>query len=637
MPNKEKLRYKFDQLMSLGTFAPLMLLIAFAIVSVSFLALLIYFSESNAWGFGESYYKTVLRLLDPGVVADDDPSHISTVFLFVATLLGLFLVSVLIALVNSGVMRKLTELRKGRSRVVEEGHTVVLGWSFQIFPILEELCIANANQKSPVIVVMADQDTSYMQDQINLHVEQKHGTKIVCRSGNPIDVHDLAIANLDNSKSIIITAPESDDPDSEVIKTILAITNNPNRLPKSQKKYHHLAEIRDPRNISIAHIAGQNEVDLVVFDYLVSRITAQTCRQPGLSVVFTELLDFSGDEIYFQDEPKLYGKSFAEAIFAYDTSTVIGIRKANGTKLITPPFDTIIREGDYIIAISEDDDTVKLSGLKNFGVDNSAILSKQFETKQAIENILVIGWNRRAQLIINELDKYLAKGSSIDVLSSSSDTEAEVKQYCSGLVAAETKVFFGDTANRTVLEKVTEKNYDHIIVLSQEERFGIQSSDAKTLSTLLHLRDISNKKNISFSIVSEMLDDRNRELAEITDTDDFIVSVKLDSLMLTQVSENRELKEILEMLFSAGGPTIYIKPVEDYVKSNMPVNFYTVIESARQKGEVAIGYKLGNPDKVIKSEHMLAHGIVVNPVKKHEVFFNLDDQIIVLGKDNARE
>ena len=41
--------------------------------------------------------------------------------------------------------------------------------------------------------------------------------------------------------------------------------------------------------------------------------------------------------------------------------------------------------------------------------------------------------------------------------------------------------------------------------------------------------------------VSEMLDVRNRELAEVTSADDFIVSDKLVSLMLSQVSENREL------------------------------------------------------------------------------------------------
>ena len=48
--------------------------------------------------------------------------------------------------------------------------------------------------------------------------------------------------------------------------------------------------------------------------------------------------------------------------------------------------------------------------------------------------------------------------------------------------------------------------------------------DAKTLVTLLHLRDMAQKDETPFSIVSEMLDLRNRELAEATQVDDFIVS-----------------------------------------------------------------------------------------------------------------
>lgn len=43
----------------------------------------------------------------------------------------------------------------------------------------------------------------------------------------------------------------------------------------------------------------------------------------------------------------------------------------------------------------------------------------------------------------------------------------------------------------------------------------MQEADAITLVTLLHLRDIAEKDETPFSIISEMLDLRNRELAEV--------------------------------------------------------------------------------------------------------------------------
>jgi len=618
--------------MSKGTLAPLLFLLIVSLVLVFLLSIVFSLISPNV-GLWDGFYTTVLRLLDPGVVADDDPSTLGIIPLFLSTILGLFVISVLIAIVNSGVMNRLAELRKGKSLVMEENHTVILGWSFQVFPIIEELCIANANQKKGTIVVLANEDKVKMQDAIKLHVGNPGVTKIVCRSGDPIDIHDLQIANIDKAKSIIITAPDTNDPDSQVIKTILAITNNPHRVPRENKKYHVVAEVRDPRNVSIAQIAGKDEVELVVFDDLISRITAQTCRQPGLSVVFTELLDFSGDEIYFQAERKLIGKTFIEAMFSYDTSTVIGIRKKNGKKLIKPAFDTMIEEGDKIIAISEDDDTVLLSGIKNFNIDTSSMILNTEFTEQQPELTLVIGWNRRGHLIVNELDKYVAGGSRIDILSYQSETDTDVQEHCSELQNASVNTYYGDTSNRAILDKLDIAKYDHIIVLSQEEKYGIQSSDAKTLSTLLHIRDIGGDGPHSYSIVSEMLDDRNRELAEITHTDDFIVSVKLDSLMLTQISENRELKDIFEALFSSGGPAIYIKPVEDYVQLDKAVNFYTVVESARQHNEIAIGYKLKSKERVSQDESMLAHGVVVNPIKSHEVFFSAGDKLIILGRD----
>ena len=46
------------------------------------------------------------------------------------------------------------------------------------------------------------------------------------------------------------------------------------------------------------------------------------------------------------------------------------------------------------------------------------------------------------------------------------------------------------------------------------------------------------RDNVRINVVSEMLDERNRKLAEVCQIDDFIVSDHLVSLMMTQVSEN---------------------------------------------------------------------------------------------------
>ena len=143
------------------------------------------------------------------------------------------------------------------------------------------------------------------------------------------------------------------------------------------------------------------------------------------------------------------------------------------------------------------------------------------------------------------------------------------------------------------------------------------------------LRDVAETHDHPFSIVSEMLDVRNRALAEVTKADDFIVSDKLVSLMLAQVSENKELNAVFADIFDPEGAEIYLKLASNYVKTGEPVNFYTLVEAARRKGEVAFGYKLrahaNDPEK--------AYGVVVNPDKSREVTFTEWDRIIVLAEE----
>ena len=137
----------------------------------------------------------------------------------------------------------------------------------------------------------------------------------------------------------------------------------------------------------------------------------------------------------------------------------------------------------------------------------------------------------------------------------------------------------------------------------------IQEADAKTLICLLHLRDIADKAGKNLNIVSEMLDNKNRTLAEVTKADDYIVSDRIISLMLSQLSEKKELKKVFDILFEAEGSEIYLKPVTDYVKTGDSMNFYTILESASIKNQVAIGYRI----HAFANDATRAYGVVINP------------------------
>jgi hypothetical protein len=371
-------------------------------------------------------------------------------------------------------------------------------------------------------------------------------------------------------------------------------------------------------------IGARDQVNAVLMGDLIARVTAQTSRQSGLSVVYTELMNFGGDEIYFKDEPALSGRTFGDALLAFEDSGLIGLRSVDGSIRLHPPLDTRIAPGDQVIAISADDDTLKVSGLSNYPIQEALIHANGKRPPVKPEKALILGWNRCAGTIVRELDNYVAKGSLVRVVADAAFKEDI--QACSQLENQELIFCAGDTTDRALLDDLEIADYDHVISLADTTR-PVQEADARTLVTLLHLRDIASRDETPFSIVSEMLDLRNRELAEVTKVDDFIVSDHLISLMMSQLSENAQLMAVFADMFDPEGAEIYLKPAGEYVELGQPVNFYTVVEAARRRGETAFGYRITALHD--NAEH--AYGVRTNPKKSESVTFSAEDKIIVLA------
>jgi ion channel POLLUX/CASTOR len=631
---RDRVRYRFDNIMARGPIALVGWLGLASALLVIVTSLIVRLATGGDLSLRDILWNVLFQALTPNPVAPDAGPGVFLFAMLFITFGSLFMVSILIGVLTTGIEGRLQSLRKGRSFVVEMNQTLILNWSPKIFTVISELVEANKNRVKPRIVILADKDKVEMEDEIRAQIPDTHKTKVICRTGNPLVLSDLEIVNPHNARSIIILAPtDSPDPDSEVIKTILALTNNPNRRKDT---YHIVAEIADPKNLAVARMVGKHEAELIVTGDLISRIIVQTSRQSGLSIVYTELLDFGGDEIYFQEEPALVGKTFGDSLLAYEDSTVIGLRPKGSSPLLNPPMSTRIQSGDQVIAISEDDDTIKLSSLigswdnldQLLSIDRSAIHNAPRSVAKP-ERTLILGWNGRAPAIVAGLDQYVAPQSEIKIVADMAVSADDIEQMQSAVRNQKITFQEDDTTDRALLDGLSINKFDQIIVLSYSDTLGQQEADARTLITLLHLRDMSERGNYAVRVVSEMLDVRNRELAEVTKADDFIVSNKLTSLMLSQVSENKELNAVFADMFDPEGSEIYLKPASDYIDLGKSINFYTVVEAARSRGHVALGYKLA----AHMGDAAQAYGVVVNPDKSSKVTFNQDDRIVVVAED----
>jgi hypothetical protein len=354
---------------------------------------------------------------------------------------------------------------------------------------------------------------------------------------------------------------------------------------------------------------------------VIARVTAQACRQSGLSLVWRDLLDFSGDEIYLQIAPELQGHTYGEALLAFDTSSVIGRRAADGAISVNPAMETVFEPGDSVIAISADDDTVVLTGF----VDQDApdvVLSPP--PPDGTDRLLVVGWSHLGPVVLRELDQFAPPGSTVDVLA---DPDLVDPGELVDLDLGRLRVTYQSTGGNLdeLGSSVRAQQYDKVIVLGYRRGLTPPEADARSLLSLLILQQalVASPSGQRPRIVTELLDARDVDLARATGADDFVVSDELSSLMLAQLAERPDLEDVFADLFDVEGSAIALQPATWYVSSG-EVPFRRVVAAARARGESAIGYRIEHGPGGLPL-------VVLNPHKTDPVTLGGGDQVVVIA------
>ena len=563
---------------------------------------------------GEMIWFSLMHALDPGTVVGAEGLAYRAIML-ITTFGGLVFLAGLIGIVSGAFDTKVEELRKGRSRVIESDHTLILGWNSRVFSLIKEISLANLSRKKASIVILAAGDKVEMEDAIKERVGRIGKTRVIVRSGDPMSLADLEIASHSTARSIIILAgDEAENADLVTMKTALALVNNPNR---PEQQYHIVAELQELENLERARLVSAKEVKWILAGDVMSRIMVQTSRQSGLSQIFLDLLDFDGDEIYFTQRPQLVGKSYLQAQHEFSNATLIGVLR-DGDLALNPARTMKIKEGDQLIVIAPDDSLIRTSD--SYAFDKAAISNSKIAAPKP-EKALILGQNENLPVILSELEQYVAKGSSVTLVSD------QPKMTVTPSEKLKLTFVSGDPTSRAVLDRVKVQSFDHIIVLANRE-LSSEESDAITLITLLQLRAIAAKSGKSFNIVTEMLDDKNRQLAESAEADDFIVSDQLIGLMMSQISENPNLAEVFGYLFSSEGSEISLHPASWYVKLGETVDMHVLIEAAAKRGETAIGYRKAD----LESSQQNSYGVALNPEKVRRFKLVEGDKVIVLAE-----
>ena len=386
-------------------------------------------------------------------------------------------------------------------------------------------------------------------------------------------------------------------------------------------------------NISNGTVKALNEVSVL------SRMIAQLAlSRNGLSVVYSDMVGFDGNEFYFYQPDEGWGGplTFGESTNRFKSSTPMGIHKADGEILLNPPPETSVSDNDELIVFAEDDSTIYYFKEPVYNARVSGIPQTTMSLRN--QRVALLNWTPKTDIIMEKLCSYLPAGSELCTYVPEINEDMEsFKENLLGIYP-ELNISLNqmDFNDLNKLNEIDPQSFDSLLILSPGGA-TIEEMDAFVISLLIRIRQILRNSGKSQwpKLITEVMDSENIDIILNSGVEDFMVSNQFVSQIMAQVSEEPLALDVYDDLFQAEGSELYIKPISYYFpfdgKESITVAYGECVHAAQLRGEVILGAQLHPRQK----EKDKMFGISLIPDKNQEFTFTPEDGLIALAKDET--
>jgi len=366
----EKLFYQIDKFLVKYPNSKIWIFLFLSITFILIGAGLLSYKENISIALWDSW----TYFADPGTHVEVNGTYLRSVSVFI-TILGMVFFALLIGLISEAVENKVEALKEGKTKVYEENHIVIIGFSLQTITIIKQL--QYTNQK---IVLLSNYSKQEIED-ILLSYNIKD---VICRNGEIDNIFYLDKVNIKKAKSVIIVAND----DGLNMKLILLLT----------KKLH----LKIPITIEIQDEKYQKSLNLLEKDYpnlnfiytkqSLARLLALSAIYIGVGQTYDKLFDYNGDSFYLIDDKCFFNKNILE-IAKMINKRLIGIYSDFSHCLII----------DTNYKYQQNDKILILSDNNKFKIVENKYISKQIKFKELKnEEIYLIGENEKKEFILDE-------------------------------------------------------------------------------------------------------------------------------------------------------------------------------------------------------------------------------------------
>ncbi|XP_034197349.1 probable ion channel CASTOR isoform X3 [Prunus dulcis] len=470
---------------------------------------------------------------------------------------GMLIFAMMLGLVSDAISEKFDSLRKGRSKVVEQNHTLILGWSDKLGSLLNQLAIANESLGGGIVVVMAERDKEEMELDIAKMEFNFKGTSVICRSGSPLILADLKKVSVSKARAIIILAEDGNA--DQIWEDILGFENCEFYIKRwSQLDGMHFEDVlisypdAIPCGIKVASLGGKiilNPDDSYVLqegdEVLVIAEDDDTYAPAPLPMVWRGSLpkDF------------IVPKSAERILFC-------GWRRDMEDMIMV--LDAFLAPSSELWMFNEVAEKEREKKLIDGGLDISRLV-----------NITLV--NREGNAVIRRHLESLPLQSfdSILILADESVEDSAIQ---------------ADSRSLATLLLIRDIQAKRLPMVTHVQRGSFSQG-----SWIGEMQQASDKS----VIISEILDPRTKNLLSMSKISDYVLSNELVSMALAMVAEDRQINDVLEELFAEEGNELQIRQADLYLREGEELSFYEVLLRARQRREVMIGYRLADAERAV--------------------------------------
>lgn len=302
----------------------------------------------------EALYAGLAFVLDPAQFADEDSPEGRLIGL-TGGIFGLLFVSVLIGIVSEFITEAMESMGEGVQNVEATGHTLVLNWNNNCGLLIQELCAGFESEQIPVrsrvIVVLANMERAEMLRVVENEVRELYSSEIVVLNDDPSRLENLQRLSIGKASRVVLVSPTA-DPLANDVSQVNLLTLVHGVMADSANALVQLRRLETERAVKSRFPRARP----ITLGNAAAYLTTQTLIEPGLSLVWTDLISFT--------QAKLCPITIPSSVATFNYSVLIDILKdigiplgvvlargPNQGKLCLMPEDSFAVQGNDVILV----------------------------------------------------------------------------------------------------------------------------------------------------------------------------------------------------------------------------------------------------------------------------------------------